>query len=598
MNASERIVLALLVVSSGCGEVLLNERDASIDAAVDHDAGDVEDATATMHQLTVLRDGDGSGTVVSIPAGIDCGNQCTAGFEDGTTVTLIASADADSELQSWSGAECGQDGRCMIRIDRDVTIGASFVKRRYEVAVTIEGSGIGRVVSSPSGLDCSDRCSATFANGDVVQLSAHPDDYSRVSRWSGACSGSTSSCTLTIDGPKALLLTFEVRPQVSAGSVHTCGLHEDGAARCWGAGGAGRLGNGNSDNVGDDERPATVPEIDLGGRIAHIAAGGGHSCALLRTGEVRCWGKGGTGQLGYGNRQDNVGDDERPGSLPPLAIGGPALQVVCGEMHSCALLVGGSIRCWGSGESGQLGYGTMIAIGDDETPESTSPVDVGGLVRRLAAGTNTTCAILETGEVRCWGAGSSGMLGLGAIEIVGDDEVPSSRPPINLGGRAVQIAIGSAHVCAMLDDGAVRCWGDNTFGQLGLGRSGNVGDDESPAAVPSVDLGGRAVLIAAGGSTSCAVLEDDTLRCWGSGAAGALGLGDGANIGDDEAPASVGALFFGGTKIIDVAAGGSHTCIVLEPGSIRCWGDATYGRLGYGNLTPITIATNAPDVQY
>src|SRR5207244_379546 len=128
-----------------------------------------------------------------------------------------------------------------------------------------------------------------------------------------------------------------------------------------------------------------------------------------------------------------------------------------GRSHTCALLEGGTVRCWGEGLSGSLGYGNVNNIGDDESPASAGDVDVGGTVVQISVGAAHTCALLEGGTVRCWGANLQ--LGYGNMNIVGDDETPASVGDVDVGGPAVQLAAGGFHTCVVLDGGAVRCWG-------------------------------------------------------------------------------------------------------------------------------------------
>jgi alpha-tubulin suppressor-like RCC1 family protein len=149
-------------------------------------------------------------------------------------------------------------------------------------------------------------------------------------------------------------------------------------------GSGGLLGYGNTNNIGDDETPASagdVPvlsadELSAGVSVAQITAGTFHTCALLSTGNVRCWGGGGlSGQLGYGNL-NTIGDDETPDSAGDVDVGGPVVQITAGVEHTCALLETGAVRCWGRSDLGQLGYGNLITIGDDETPATAGDVVV------------------------------------------------------------------------------------------------------------------------------------------------------------------------------------------------------------------------------
>ena len=286
--------------------------------------------------------------------------------------------------------------------------------------------------------------------------------------------------------------------QIVAGGRQTCALSTAGAVRCWGSGEFGVLGYGNTDNIGDDERPATAGDVPLGAPATQLAAGYFHTCALLDTGNVRCWGRNDRGQLGYGNT-DNIGDDETPDTVADVALGGRAIALTAGVSHTCALLDTGAIRCWGDGMFGQLGYGNTDPIGDDETPASAGDVPVGRLAVAIAAGEVQTCAVLDTGDVRCWGGELNGMLGTGSPVsfALGDDEAITSVPPVNVGGRVFDVTLGSGHTCALLDTGDVRCWG--TADRLGYGGTSHIGDDEDPATAGDrsggcpggPDLGGR-----------------------------------------------------------------------------------------------------------
>ena len=163
--------------------------------------------------------------------------------------------------------------------------------------------------------------------------------------------------------------------QIAAGGDHTCALLDTGAVRCWGFGSDGRLGYGNTDNIGENETPASVGDVDVGGTVLQIAAGGSHTCALLVGGAVRCWGVGSDGRLGYGNT-DDIGDDETPASAGDVVVGGTVTQIAAGTNHTCAVLVGGAVRCWGRGDVGALGYGNPNNIGDNETPASAGDVEL------------------------------------------------------------------------------------------------------------------------------------------------------------------------------------------------------------------------------
>jgi cysteine-rich repeat protein len=326
----------------------------------------------------------------------------------------------------------------------------------------------------------------------------------------------------------------------------TCVILETGAVRCWGKNDFGYLGYGHDDWV----FAWNADDLDLGGRAVQLAGGFHHTCALLDTGAVRCWGANYLGQLGYGHLQ-TIGDDETPASAGDVPLGGRAVQIASGAEHVCVLLDTGDVKCWGAAlvedddypdghPTGALGYGDLRNVGDDETPDAVGTVPLGGRAVQLRAGGRSTCALLDTGGVRCWGIDYE-LMSYGARTTVGDDETPAQVGDVSLGGRVVQISThGNMHRCALLDTGAIRCWGYYQSGNLGQGRPGHVGDNELPSDVPTVNVGGGVVQVVAGGATTCAILSHGSLRCWGSGNDGKHGLGHEQNIGDYEVPATAG----------------------------------------------------------
>lgn len=427
--------------------------------------------------------------------------------------------------------------------------------------------------------------------------------------------------------------------QIATGASHTCALLMGGAVRCWGQANLGQLGYGNGQLIGDNETPASAGDVPIGGTATAIAAGGNHTCALLSTGEVRCWGEdfvggpaigdnepasaapavsvgasvsrisigvyhacvelaGGAtrcwgqsndGQLGYANATSiaspAAADDVRVcwTNQPPGSF--PVTRVVTGGYHSCAILTGGVLRCWGRNDVGQLGYGHTNDIGDDELPSTVGNVDVGGVVIDVALGPTHTCALLMGGNVRCWGSGSAGKLGYGNTQRIGDDELPSSVGYVDIGGTATALAAGTNHTCAVLTGGSVVCWGSGSHGKLGYANTNNIGDNETPASAGTVNVGGVVTQIGAGDRHTCALLMNGAVRCWGSGANGRLGYGNTSSIGDDEVPAAAGDVSVGGT-VSQLAVWGRGAC-ALVGSDVVCWGENGYGQLGYGNTTTI-----------
>ncbi|TXC75222.1 hypothetical protein FRC91_13245 [Bradymonadales bacterium TMQ1] len=263
-------------------------------------------------------------------------------------------------------------------------------------------------------------------------------------------------------------------------ATHACALLEDGALKCWGNNRYGQLGLGHTHHLGKAEVPANINPVNVGADVLDISAGKFHTCALLEGGQLKCWGRNQAGQLGQGHT-DNLGDNEHPADIKPIDVGDEVLAVSAGRSHTCALLPEGRARCWGWNEHGQLGYGHTDTIGNDEPPATAGDIDAGGTIMQIDAGGLHTCALLEGGRVRCWGDNRFGQLGYGHRRSVGTEAPPSWATDVYLGGKAVAIEASNYHTCALLEDDTMRCWGFNDFGQLGYGHTDLIGDDEAPA---------------------------------------------------------------------------------------------------------------------
>jgi alpha-tubulin suppressor-like RCC1 family protein len=337
---------------------------------------------------------------------------------------------------------------------------------------------------------------------------------------------------------------------VSAGGVHTCAVLDDATLRCFGFGGSGQLGYSSMDSVGTGTGPTptivSAGAVPVGGPVRAISAGGGHTCAILDDGSVRCWGTGADGRLGYDNTT-NVGDGVGPSIVTSGAVplGRPARAISAGSAHTCAILDDGTVRCWGTGASGRLGYGNTTNVGDGVGPSivAAGAVPLGRPARAISAGASQTCAILDDATLRCWGAGSLGQLGYGNTTNVGDGVGPSiaTAGAVPLGAGAIAIAAGNnITTCAMLDDGTGRCFGGGAGGQLGYGNTNTVGAGSGPtptiASAGPLPVGaGRTIrMITDSTFHGAALLDDGTLRAWGSG--GRLGYGNVNNVGSGAGP--------------------------------------------------------------
>ncbi|HEY6559297.1 MAG TPA: hypothetical protein VI072_18560 [Polyangiaceae bacterium] len=430
-------------------------------------------------------------------------------------------------------------------------------------------------------------CTSPHAYADL------PDGPHTIAVTARDASGELSSVTVPFSKDTGAWPVPVSVKEVSGSNWHTCALLVNGKVRCWGDGSYGQLGYAVRRTIGDDEFPSSAGDVNVGGAVTQIAASfSGHTCALLDTRQVRCWGYAASGAaLGYAGV---VPETDEPVSAGNVNVGGEVSQVALGYWHTCALLSTGNVRCWGENQHGELGYAHTNPIGDDEVPASAGDVNLGGAVRQISAGSSHTCALLAGGRVRCWGNNDSGQLGYGHTRAIGDDEVPASAGDVNVGGEVVQIAAGGGHTCALLAGGTVRCWGHAWEGELGYARRDNIGDDEPPASAGDVAVGGTVVQISAGSDHTCARLHDGAVRCWGSNVMAQLGYGNRISIGDDELPSSAGDVSVGG-PVAQIDAGNSHTCAVLTSGALRCWGSATYSasgpalapELGYPKRDPV-----------
>jgi alpha-tubulin suppressor-like RCC1 family protein len=331
--------------------------------------------------------------------------------------------------------------------------------------------------------------------------------------------------------------------EVAVGDRIICIRYRAGNVRCWGSDSDGRLGNGSATGaVGDfeTETPDLLSDLPLAGPAKQIAVGFGHMCVLLESGDVHCWGSNLYGELGYGNEDYNIDD---AAEADPVSLGAPATQVAVGSFFTCALLESKHVRCWGVDDTGRLGYGQPGDVGDNEVPDDIDPVEVGGDVVQIATGDGHACGLLVDGDIVCWGWRNAH--GHPAIDDdIGDDETPASVGPVDLGSAAKEIVAGSNMSCAVLESGSVRCWGDlmaAESGALGYGGEYPVGDDETPREVGTLMVGGDVDFISSGGGPrlhSCVKLVNGEVHCWGANSGAQLGLGHTEDIGDDEEPDS------------------------------------------------------------
>ncbi len=333
--------------------------------------------------------------------------------------------------------------------------------------------------------------------------------------------------------------------QVATGSSHTCWVLDDGTVHCFGGAGSGVLGYGNDESIGDDEPVDSGGAIAVGGVVASVAAGNSNTCVVLAGGAVRCWGWGAS--LFASENSQPVGDDELPTANALIDLGGAVAKLELGAQTGCALRADGGVRCWGSNGFGVLGAGVPGAWFD---PTKLSDVPLPDLATDIAVGDWHACAVVTGGSLYCWGLNSDGRLGYGHVSDLGKAETPTEVGPVNVGGPVDKVFAGDDQTCAILTTGALRCWGASVGGKLGYPAiDENIGDDEVPADVGDIALPAKVADVAIGDRYTCALMETGAVRCWGENgwdcALGTAGVqGPGGNSADPATAADV-KLFYG-----------------------------------------------------
>jgi len=253
-----------------------------------------------------------------------------------------------------------------------------------------------------------------------------------------------------------------VATQVSAGAGHTCAVLSTGAINCWGSNETAQLGDTTTINSNVPIATSTIDGVTL--RATQVSAGYLHTCAVLQSSAAMCWGRNTSGQLGINVTTAQV---NTPASVVTTAMSTAVASVSAGYLHTCAVLVSGAVWCWGSNSLGQLGINSSVT--KKITPTIVVGLDGIALIStHVTSATSHTCARIQSGGLRCWGYNFYGALGTG--------NTTDARSPVTViaptGGSpesASVVTTGGTHSCAVLTSGGVRCWGNNEFGQFGQG---------------------------------------------------------------------------------------------------------------------------------
>lgn len=356
---------------------------------------------------------------------------------------------------------------------------------------------------------------------------------------------------------------------VTAGGSHSCAVANNAQKQlyCWGENADGQLGvpgTGGS-ALKAVSLPNGVSNLDL-------SAGEDHTCAVAGTGQLYCWGSNGYSQAGVIG-----GTDSTP---RPVSMGASSATTVSGGfIHSCSRTTTNQVYCWGDNRWGELG----AASGTTFQPQQVVPPAPASSFLTMATGYYHSCAVANTGRLYCWGSNTSGQLGVQLP--VGIDNTPLPQlVTLPMGVTSFSaVATSKYHTCAVSNNGRVYCWGDNTYGQLGV--AGNGGFTPQEVSLPS-GISFKAVTTSS--LNSCALTTNTgQVYCWGFNRDGQLGtmINSGAETPTlpQQVPLPNGANFF-----LSVTAGGSHSCAVANTGRVYCWGANYMGQLGVSKGTHYT----------
>jgi len=391
---------------------------------------------------------------------------------------------------------------------------------------------------------------------------------------------------------------------VAVGGSHTCAV-KDKQVLCWGDNSKGQLGNSTNSGLYSSS-PVTVfleTNTPLDG-VTAVAVGGSHTCAV-KDKQVLCWGDNSKGQLGdgnFGSSSSSLVTVKSEVTKDPL---NNVNKLAAGLNHTCALLTDETVQCWGHNASGQLGNDSF---GDPSTNNSSlgavtvvSEVTKASLnnVEALAAGGTHTCALGTDRKVRCWGANINYQLGHSSSTNSLPYAVPVFLDDSNtlLSGVAL-VSAGLNHTCALGTDRKVRCWGDNSKGQLGIGQATlkkNIPVESNIADVMDLSVGSEQTCALKPTGTGT-LKPEGTVYCWGKQAAESVtaAVPVGGNITDDI-----------DTAATSLALGTQHSCRRTTPtGTVQCWGDNSLGQLantvngqvanpGLSSSVPVTVVLNA-----
>ena len=446
------------------------------------------------------------------------------GGADGLTRQTKTSIAWSGEIGGGQTATCSTDGGSFTTCPPSPVTRTGLANGSYSFAVKVtDQAGNSSTTTRSWTVNTSAPASYTGntggsvpANVDITTMAVTQSRYtvcaagSYVKCWGSSYSGILGDSNITIARTSAQPAMADLRyaEMLSLAYDSACASFS-GAIKCLGRNGSGQLGNGTT----TDSMSSAVVVQGLSESITQLASGDSHTCGLESGGRVKCWGSNSSGQLGDGSTTT------RTSAVSVSGLSG-ATFVGAGGNTTCAVVALGAVKCWGDNSRGGLGNGT--------TTNSSTPVSVSGVTDATKVFTNsggTSCALIKGGSVKCWGSNLAGGVGNGTINTT----FPYAQfTPVTVTGisTAVDLNLGYGHACAVLADGTVKCWGSNGSGQLGIGPAGT---QSTPVAVSGIS---NAVALGRGdGLYTCALLTfgpggvGGNVKCWGYNSDGMVGNG-------------------------------------------------------------------------
>jgi alpha-tubulin suppressor-like RCC1 family protein len=572
-------------------------------------------ATGTAYAVTRLTD-------PVLPAGTPAGQTCTVSGGSGTmaaanvTTVAVTCVNKDTTVPTIAAkTPLANTLGTMLTTTVSATFSEAMDTSSITAATfTVKGGNLvqaGAMTAVSGSLAFTTVSGATKVTFTPAAPLAFDTDYS-ISATTGVKDGAGNALA------SAISWNFNTGKRITTGGSHACARFLDGRLKCWGANDFGQLGIDNNVYHGDGSglmgdgtgaagsgmKPVAIPNaLGSGHSIVSVAAGDDHTCAIIETGRVFCWGRNAFGELGMGFTSLTVGDspgDLESNALPvDLGVGRTALQISLGNEMSCARLDDGSVKCWGDGTHGALGQGNTSAS------NLALPVALGAgrAAVEISAGGTRACAILDNGSLKCWGDNRWGQLGAGLSGDLGDgpNEMGDNLLAVNLGTvTPLHLAVADGHICVLTTVGSVRCFGNNTYGQSGnnLGNGSPAGPNDCATALncigdsptemgdnlPQPIAASGAVEVTVGYRQTCIRNAAGQIKCWGTNVFGQIGLGINSGnldfVGNDAGEIAV--LAFAAMKQtpVELSGGGSYECVANADATVQCWGRNVSGQLG------------------